>query len=213
MQNDLCTGLAQAEADFLLSSIISSLIDHRLTFENIFIELPLSLHNTALLDAFISTLSTPPVPAPSILPPSTSSLLSHPPTAAIPYAHANLLTLSHTPVLSTALEHTIDDLDAYIKESGDVGYQSRVLARERVKLEGNVARKRAENAQRLASGMAPLPGLVEEERKLEKLAKGEPQRLEITLMLGGLDAKARRMVEESATAVVRMEGLKAGTVE
>lgn len=187
------------------------LIDHRLTSSSVFHELPLSLHNTALLDAFISTLSTPSAPAPSILPPSSSSLLSHPPRSAIEPAYTNLA-LAHTPVLSSALEQTLDQVDDYLSEAGNVGFQSRQLARERTKLEASIARKRTENAARVAQGLAALPTLGEEERKLAKLLKSEPNRLETTLMLGALDAKARRTAEESAAATVRLEGARAGTI-
>ncbi|PWN28733.1 hypothetical protein BDZ90DRAFT_230751 [Jaminaea rosea] len=197
------------------------LIDHRLTFAHFFHELPLSLHNTALLDAFISTLATPQAPQASILPSSSSlsssssSLLSQPPRAAIESTYSNL-TLAHTPVLSSALEQTLEHVDDYLSEAGNIGFQSRQLARERTRLEASIARRKADNASRAAQGLAPLPvaagSVAEDEKRLEKLQKSEPSRLETTLMLGALDAKARRTAEESAAAAVRLEGAKAGTV-
>lgn len=193
-----------------LSRTLKSLVDHRLTFSSIFHELPLSLHNTALLDAFISTLSTPQVPTDSILPPSSSSLLSQPPRAPIEPGYSNF-TLAHTPVLSSALEQTLEQVDEYLSEAGNVGFQSRQLARERTRLEAAIARRKAENVSRTAQGLQPLPA-ADEEKRLEKLLKSEPNRLETTLMLGALDAKARRTAEESAAATVRLEGAKAGTL-
>lgn len=184
-----------------------------MTFAHIFEELPLSLHNTALLDAFISTLSTPQAPLDSILPSSSSSALNQPPRPAIEPTYTNL-TLAHTPVLSSALEQTLEQVDDYLSEAGNVGFQSRQLARERARLEATIARRKAENATRANQGLQPLPSsasVVEEERRLEKLLKSEPNRLETTMMLGGLDAKARRTAEQSAAAVVRLEGAKAGT--
>lgn len=115
-------------------------------------------------------------------------------------------------MLSSALEQTLDQVEDYLSEAGNVGFQSRQLARERSRLEASLARKRAENATRAAQGLAPLATLAEEERRLEKLLKSEPNRLETTLMLGALDAKARRTAEESAGATVRLEGARAGTV-
>lgn len=195
------------------------LVDHRLTFAHIFIELPLSLHNTALLDAFISTLSTPSVPLPSVLPQSyasTSNFFSGSTSrAAIEPTHTNL-TLAHTPVLSSALDQTLDQIDDYLSEAGNIGFQSRQLARERTRLESSLTRRKAEITQRAASGLSAIPGsaegVKEDERRLEKLLKSEPSRLETTLMLGGLEGKARRLGEESASAGVRLEGARAGTV-
>ncbi|CAO1637147.1 unnamed protein product [Parajaminaea phylloscopi] len=186
------------------------LIDHRLTFASIFHELPLSLHNTALLDAFISTLSTPQAPLESILPASSSSFLSQPPRAAIENTYSNL-TLAHTPVLSSALEQTLEQVDEYLSEAGNVGFQSRQLVREKTRLEAAISRRKAENTVRVSQGLQPLPA-AEEERRLEKLLKSDPNRLETTLMLGALDAKARRTAEESAAACIRLEGAKAGTI-
>lgn len=197
-------------ADTLGPCLMHRLIDHRITFSSMFHELPLSLHNTALLDALISTLSTPQAPLESILPPSSFSLLSQPPRAPIDTSYSNL-TLAHTPVLSSALEQTLEQVDEYLSEAGNVGFQSRQLAREKTRLEAAIARRKVENATRTAQGLQPLPA-AEEERRLEKLLKSEPNRLETTLMLGALDAKARRAAEESAAACIRLEGARAGTL-
>lgn len=188
------------------------LIENHITFSSVFVELPLSVHNTALLDAFISTLSTPNAPPASILPSSSSSLLSQPPRSAIEQSYTNL-TLAHTPVLSSALEQTLEQVDDYLSEAGNVGYQSRQLARERTRLEASLSRKKAENASRVGQGLEGLHSLQmiqEEERKLEKMLRSEPNRLETTLMLGALDAKARRTAEESAASTIRLEGARAG---
>lgn len=179
-----------------------------------FVELPLSLHNTALLDAFISTLSTPNAPSASILPPSSSSLLHQPVRSAIETNYTNL-TLAHTPVLSSALEQTLDQIDDYLSEAGNIGFQSRQLARERTRLEASITRKKQENTSRTSQGLEVLHSvqlIAEEERKLDKLNKSEPNRLETTLMLGNLDATAKRTTEEAAASTIRLEGARAGVV-
>jgi translation initiation factor 3 subunit H len=183
-----------------------NLIERKLTFSNILIEIPVSLHNTALLDAFLATLSTPQARATSLLPPSTSELLSNPPSAPISSPHA-LLTLAHTPVLSSSLETSLEALDEYSNESGVVGYQSRQLARERGRAEAYLARKKAENAQREAQGMPPLP--IEDINKLFKLPQ-EPSRLDSTMLLGQLDDATKKLGEISALAAVQLYAARTG---
>lgn len=190
----------------LLTERFRSLIDHKLTFSNVLVELPVSLHNTALLDAFLSTLSTPVPRAPSLLPPMTSDLLANPPTASINPPHS-LLTLAHTPVLASSLEASLEALDDYSNESGVVGYQSRQLARERGRAEAYVTRKKAENAAREVQGLPALP--IEDINKLFKLP-AEPSRLESTLLLGQLDDTTRKLSEISALAAVQLHAAKTG---
>lgn len=183
-----------------------NLIDHKLTFSNILIEIPVSLHNTALLDAFLATLATPEPRGPSLLAPSTSELLANPPTAPITAPHS-LLTLAHTPVLSSALETSLDALDDYANESGIVGYQSRQLARERGRAEAFLARRKAENAAREAQGLAPLP--IEDINKMFKLP-AEPSRLDSTMLLGQLDDSSKKLAEISALSAVQLYAARTG---
>lgn len=183
-----------------------NLIDHRLTFSNILVEIPVTLHNTALLSAFLATLSTPTPRSPSLLSPTTSELLANPPSASITAPHS-LLTLAHTPVLSSSLEASLDALDEYSNESGVVGYQSRQLARERGRAEAYVARRKAENAAREAKGLPPLP--IEDINRLFKLPP-DPSRLESTFLLGQLDDSTRKLAEISALSAVQLYAARTG---
>ena len=183
-----------------------SLIEHRLTFSNILVEIPISLHNTALLSALLSSLSTPSAPASSLISSSTASQLASPPTAPISASHT-LLTLSHTPVLSSALESTLEALDEHAAESGNVGYQSRQLAREKARAEAALARRQAENAAREAQGLPPLP-MDDKSLKIPS----EPSRLESTLLLGQLDDKARRLAEICATSAIQLNAARSAAV-
>lgn len=132
--------------------------------------------------------------------------MANPARAAIS-APLTLLSLSHTPVLASALETTLEALDEHAAESGNVGYQARQLARERARAEAALARRVAENAQRATQGLAPLP--VDE--KTMKVPN-EPSRLESTLLLGQLDEKARRLAEICATASVQLHASRTGAV-
>lgn len=158
------------------------------------------------MDAFLSTLSTPSVPAPSILPPTTASLLRAPPSSALPPNHTSL-TLALEPVLASALEGTLDALDEHAAEAGNVGFLSRQLARERARADAYVARRKAENAAREAQGLAPLP--QEDIARMFKLP-AEPSRLESTLLLGQLDDSARRLVETAGVGAMQLYAARTG---
>ncbi|EPQ32326.1 uncharacterized protein PFL1_00522 [Pseudozyma flocculosa PF-1] len=183
-----------------------SLIDHKLTFANVLVEIPVALRNTALLDAFLSSISTPSAPAPSIVPPSTSELLVNPPTAALGPSHTSL-NLALEPVLASSLEATLEILEEHAAEAGNVGFQARQLAREKAKAEAYLARKKAENASREAQGLAPLP--IEDVNRLFKIP-AEPSRLETTLLLGQLDSSARRLAETAAVGAVQLHAARTG---
>lgn len=183
-----------------------SLIDHKLTFANILVEIPVALRNTALLDAFLSSISTPSLPSNRIVPPSTSELLREPPTAALTPSHASL-NLALEPVLASSLELTLDVLEEHAAEAGNVGFQARQLAREKAKADAYLARKKAENAAREAQGLAPLP--IEDVNRLFKIP-AEPSRLESTLLLGQLDSSARRLAETASVGAIQLHAARTG---
>ncbi|PWZ02846.1 hypothetical protein BCV70DRAFT_197109 [Testicularia cyperi] len=185
-----------------------SLIDHKLTFANVLVEIPVSLRNTALLDAFLSSISTPSAPGPSIVEPSTAELLRNPPTAALGPSYTSL-NLALEPVLASSLESTLEIMEEHAAEAGNVGFQARQLAREKAKAEAYLARKKAENAAREAQGLAPLP--VEDVNRLFKIP-AEPSRLESTLLLGQIDSSARRLAETAAVGVIQLNAAKTGAV-
>ncbi|SNX81509.1 related to translation initiation factor eIF3 p40 subunit [Melanopsichium pennsylvanicum] len=185
-----------------------SLIDYKLTFANILIEIPVSLRNTALLDAFLSSISTPSAPGPSIVQPSTSDLLRNPPTAALTPSYTSL-NLALEPVLASSLESTLEIMDEHAAEAGNVGFQARQLAREKAKAEAYLARKKAEYAAREAQGLAPVP--VEDVNRLFKIP-AEPSRLEATLLLGQIDSSAKRLSETAALGIIQLNAAKTGAV-
>ena len=135
---------------------VQSLVEHHLTFSNILVEIPVELHNTALLNAFLTMLTTE-SPQPQRLVPETSMERLHaPPNEPVPPSYLDL-NLALEPVLVSSGETTLDTLEAYAAEAGNVGYQARQVAREKGRAEAYIARRKAENASREAAGLAPLP--------------------------------------------------------
>ena len=88
------------------------------------------------------------------------------------------------------LEQITEAIDSYRTEEGNLAYLSRQIARERAKADNYVAKRKEENASRVAQGLAPLP--EEDVSRLFKIPV-EPSRLESVLLLGQVDAYAKNL--------------------
>ena len=183
------------------------LVEHRLTFFNVLIEIPVHVRNTALMDAMLSTLTTENVPESRIAPRTSKELLTHPIDMHV--APDNMdLNLALEPVLVSTLESTLDAAEAYASESGNVGYQARQIAREKARADAFLTRRKAENATRESAGLAPLP--LDEVNKLFKIP-AEPNRLESLLLLNQLDSAAQRLTETATIGTVQLNAARTGT--
>ncbi|KAG9121282.1 hypothetical protein FRC07_002810 [Ceratobasidium sp. 392] len=162
-----------------------SLINHQLTFSSIMEEFPVTVRNSSLLSAFISSLSWP--SAPTSLSPS-----------AFPSAPLAPSFVSFDLAPTAHLERLVDAADAVKAEEGNLAYHARQHARERTRAE---AKRADENAQRAADGVPPLT--EEDFARMFKLPP-EPSRLESMLLLGQLDAHAKSTAAASAAEMVKM---------
>ncbi|EMD42222.1 hypothetical protein CERSUDRAFT_110754 [Gelatoporia subvermispora B] len=176
-----------------------SLISHRLTFSTILEEIPIKIRTSPLLSSFIETLTDATVRAPAGANPAAATS-----SAALPPSF-DVLNLG-TSSISRNLEHIIEAVDAYKTEEGNLGYLSRQIAREKARADAYVAKRKEENAARVAQGLAPLP--EEDVSRLFKIPP-EPSRLESMLLLGKIDAYAKSLEQTSGTGLVKMYGVKA----
>ncbi|OCH95798.1 hypothetical protein OBBRIDRAFT_719985 [Obba rivulosa] len=177
----------------------SSLINHRLTFSSILEEIPLKIRTSPLLSSFIDTLTETTVRSPAGTSPALATS-----SAALPPSFSVLdLGTSST---SRNLERIIEAVDAYKTEEGNLGYLQRQIAREKSRADAYVAKRKEENAARVAQGLAPLP--EEDVSRLFKIPP-EPSRLESMLLLGRIDAYAKSLEQTSSTGLVKMYGVKA----
>lgn len=110
--------------------------------------------------------------------------------------------------MSRNLEQIIEAMDQYKTEEGNLAYMQRQIAREKARAESYVAKRKEENAARVAQGLAPLP-----EENVSRLFKipPEPSRLESMLHLGRIDAYAKSLEETSSTGLVKMYAAKASS--
>ncbi|RDX52072.1 hypothetical protein OH76DRAFT_1400989 [Lentinus brumalis] len=179
----------------------SSLIDHRLTFSSILEEVPLKVRANALVSSFLGALAeAAPSPAAQANPALASSSAAIPPS----YTRLNLGTAN----MPRNLELITEALDNYKTEEGNLAYLQRQIARERVRADAYVAKRKEENASRVAAGLAPLP--EEDVSRLFKIPP-EPSRLDSMLLLGRIDAYGKSLEETASTGLVKMYAAKANS--
>ncbi|KAF5377587.1 hypothetical protein D9615_005335 [Tricholomella constricta] len=178
---------------------IPDLISHSLTFSSILEEVPLKIRTNPLLSAFLDTVTQPDETLAEI----ESGLGTG---SAIPPSFARLD--FGTAGLTRNLEQIVEAVDNYRTEEGNLAYLSRQIARERMKADAYVAKRKEENATRVAQGLAPLP--EEDVARLFKIP-AEPSRLESMLLLGQIDAYGKSLGETASTGLVKMYAAKAGS--
>lgn len=180
-----------------------SLQSHQLTYSHILEEVPLKVRTNPLLSSFLGALqkttsrrspyTNPAEATSSALPPSFSSLE---------------LGGNGNAGITKNLEQIIDALDAYKNEEGNLAYMSRQIAREKSKADNYVAKRKEENATRVAQGLAPLP--EEDVSRLFKIPT-EPSRLESLLLLGQLDGYGKSLETNASSNLVKMYAARASS--
>ncbi|KAH7104574.1 hypothetical protein BKA62DRAFT_692672 [Auriculariales sp. MPI-PUGE-AT-0066] len=174
----------------------SSLIKHELIFSRIFEEIPVTIRNSSLLNAFVTTLTTP----------HPQSSLSTPP-AIIPPPHA-VLELDGPSLVTRNLEAILDTLETQKSEDSNVSYAMRQIAREKAKADAFVAKRKEENAMRIAQGLTPMP--EEDVSRLFRIP-AEPSRLDGMLNLGQIDGQAKTLDVAATANLVKMYAARAGS--
>lgn len=158
----------------MLIQALSSLQKSKLTFRDILVEIPVIVHNTHLLTSFLHQIPAPPESADIPLPASLDDIQRDP--VKLP-AHPSFdtLDLSIDPFLEKTCDLLLDSIEAHYSDLNNHQYYQRQLAREQFKISQWQAKRKAENAARLAAKQEPLP--EDEWQRLFKLPQ-EPSRLE-----------------------------------
>ena len=177
---------------------VRSLMTHRLMFSSILEEIPLRIRTNALASTFLQRVAAP------SLSPCTSGELEGGETAVFGGSFS-VLDLGQSGV-SRSLELVSEAIDNYRTEDGNVAYLTRQIAREKLRAETYVAKRKEENAQRVAQGLSPLP--EEDVSRMFKIP-GEPNRLESMLLLGQVDAYAKSLENLAGLGLVKMFGARA----
>ncbi|KAG9314427.1 translation initiation factor 3 subunit 3 [Chiua virens] len=171
----------------------SSLMTHRLMFSSILEEVPLGIRTNPLASAFLETLAAP------RLSPYTSGQLGEPEKGTIAPSFS-VLDVGPSG-LSRSLEQVSEAIDNYRTEDGNVAYLTRQIAREKLRADTYVAKRKEENVQRISQGLSPLP--EEDVSRMFKIP-GEPNRLESMLLLGQVDAYGKSVESLAGIGLVKM---------
>ncbi|KAG6911905.1 hypothetical protein DXG01_000152 [Tephrocybe rancida] len=178
----------------------TSLINHSLTFSSILEEVPLKIRTNPLLSSFLDTLAQPD----ETVRENDGELKTG---SALPLSFGTLD--FGTAGLTRNLEQIVEAVDNYRTEEGNLAYMSRHIARERAKADNYVAKRKEENATRVAQGLAPLP--EEDVSRLFKIP-AEPSRLDSMLLLGQIDAYGKSLEGSASSGLVKMYAAKAGAL-
>lgn len=183
---------------------LGSLQKSGLRYQDILIELPVTIHNSHLLTSLLHQLpSAPPKKTPAF-PPSLSSL-NDSATSDLPaqplQPNLDTLDLSVDPFLEKTCDLLLDSIENHHTEINNHQYYQRSLAREQAKITQWQQKRKAENAARAASKQAPLP--EDEWQRLFKLPQ-EPSRLETMLNSRQIEQYARQVDGFTATVSGKM---------
>lgn len=157
-----------------------SLQKSKLSFKDIFAELPVTLHNSHLLTSFLHQIPTKPTTDDVTMPTSLADLQNNPMQMPL-HPSADTLDLSIDPFLEKTCDLLLDSIESHYTELNNYQYYQRQLAREQTKITAWQTKRKAENAARVAAKQQPLP--EDEWQRIFKLPQ-EPSRLE-----GMLNAK------------------------
>lgn len=160
--------------NLLTNSPTRSLQKSKLTFKDIFVEVPVIVHNSYLLTSFVHQIPTLPENPELPLPASLDDIRRDP--AKIP-AHPSFdtLDLSIDPFLEKTCDLLLESIESHYTDLNNHQYYQRQLTREQFKITQWQTKRKAENAARVAAKQQPLP--EDEWQRLFKLPQ-EPSRLE-----------------------------------
>lgn len=152
----------------------------KLSYRDILVELPVTVHNSHLLTTYLYQLPSPPTTEEVALPNSLDDIKRD--DVRIPLAPAlDSLDLSIDPFLEKTCDLLLDSIETHYTELNNYQYYQRQLAREQAKIAAWQAKRKAENQLRIAAKQEPLP---EDEWQRQFKLPQEPSRLE-----GMLNAK------------------------
>ncbi|OAG37278.1 eukaryotic translation initiation factor 3 subunit H [Fonsecaea monophora] len=175
-----------------------NLLKSGLKYSDILVEVPVTVHNSHLVNTFLH--QVPRMLASGVLkPPSSVDEIENNPVVKNDTLAPSFdsLSISIDPYLSQTCDNLLDSIETHHVEANNFSYYSRALAREQAKIQQWQQKRKAENAARALSKQPPLP--EDEWQKLFKLPT-EPSRLESMLN--------SRQVEQYARQV---DGFVAGT--
>ncbi|TPX37756.1 hypothetical protein SmJEL517_g00449 [Synchytrium microbalum] len=195
---------------------MESLINNKLTPSSVIEYLPVKIHNSHLLTALLYQLEESaayPSSVSTSLSLPTSSFETRIPTAQGPFTpNFDNLDLGSESYLEKHLEYLGETVEDHGQEQWRWQGWSRNFAKEQSKVTQNVARKRAENATRIAGGQAPVhteEEILAAQIPLQKIAANEPSRLETLVLTNQIDTYTQQLSQNGAASLSKMFLVKA----
>lgn len=176
----------------------------KLTYNDIFVELPIIVHNSHILTSFLHQLPGALPEEELEFPTSLADLTKNAPRIPL-YPNLESLDLSIDPYLERTCDMLLDTIETHYTELNNFQYYQRQLAREQTKITAWKTKRTAENATRVTQKLAPLP--EDEWERLFKLPT-EPSRLEGMLNARQVDQYARQVDGFTASITGKMFAVK-----
>jgi translation initiation factor 3 subunit H len=186
------------------NSVLLSLQKHGLSYRDIFVEIPIIIRNSSLLNAFLHQLPAPPS-SDLTMPTSLADFSTD--TASFPSLNPNrdALDLSIDPVLEKTCDLLLDSIETHNSEINNHQYYQRQLAREQAKITAWQTKRKTENQARVAAKQTPLP--EDEWTRLFKLPQ-EPSRLDNMLNSRQIEQYSRQIDGFTANVSAKMFAVK-----
>ena len=177
-----------------------------LRYQDIFVELPVTIHNSHLITSFIHQLEAPKQSGPADLPPSLAALESGAPAkSTVLTPNFDNLLLSIDPFMEKNCDLLLDSIETHHTETNNFQYYQRSLAREQTKINNWQQKRKAENATRATLKQPLLP--EDEWQRLFKLPQ-EPSRLESMLNSRQVEQYSRQIDNFVASTTGKMFAVK-----
>lgn len=177
-----------------------------LRFQDILVELPLTIHNSHLLTSLLHQLPSDAPKEELSFPPNLAALQQDPNTPQPPlYPNFDSLDLSIDPFLEKTCDLLLESIESHHTELNNHQYYQRSLAREQTKITAWQQKRKAENAARTASKQPLLP--EDEWQRLFKLPQ-EPSRLDTLLNSRQVEQYARQVDGFTASVTTKMFAVK-----
>ncbi|KAF1817497.1 putative eukaryotic translation initiation factor 3 subunit EifCh [Eremomyces bilateralis CBS 781.70] len=187
---------------------VESLQKSNLRYQDILVELPVTIHNSHLITSLLHQLPAP-VPTEELsIPPTLDALQANAPAGPLAPNFA-ALDLSIDPFLEKTSDLLLESIETHHTELNNHQYYQRSLAREQSKITAWQAKRKAENAARVAAKQAPLP--EDEWQRLFKLPV-EPSRLEIMVNSRQIEQYARQVDGFAAGASAKMFAVRGNLI-
>ncbi|CDH51145.1 eukaryotic translation initiation factor 3subunit [Lichtheimia corymbifera JMRC:FSU:9682] len=183
-----------------------SLAKSKLSFTNIFEELPVQVHNSHLVTLMLHNLEMPKLDASALRTPATfTSTQADIEKAKALSPNFDVLDLELDPFMQKNLEYLLDCSDVQQQELNNYQYWQRSVAREQVKIQAWLTKRRQENAIRAEKGQAPLP--EDEVNTLFKLPT-EPSRLDSMILTAQMHNFTKQLNQFAGPSLTRLYSIQ-----